>query len=89
MSVDWAKLKAKKTDVAPLFAIIFGCSGSGKSSALGTTGLSTLVLHGPTENHAATNAKTRAANPGQIAGLEYTIRDEDGKINPHLTYKNL
>jgi hypothetical protein len=87
--VDWAKLKAKKASVDPLFAIVFGCSGSGKSSALGTTGLSTLVLHGPTENHAATNARTRASSPDLVTGLEYTIRDEDGKINPNLTYKNL
>lgn len=87
--VDWKALKAKKPAVSPLFAIIFGCSGSGKSSALGTTGLSTLVLHGPTENHAATNAKTRATNPDNVVGLEYTVRDEDGKVNPNLTYKNL
>lgn len=87
--VNWAQLKAKKTEVAPLFAIIFGCSGSGKSSALGTTELPTLVLHGPTENHAATNARTRAVSPDLVTGLEYTVRDEDGKVNANLTYKNL
>jgi ABC-type lipoprotein export system ATPase subunit len=57
MTIDWAKLKSSKPKVSPMFAIIFGASGAGKSTALGTTGLSTLLLHGPTENHAGTNAR--------------------------------
>lgn len=89
MAIDWKALKTKKTEPKPLFGIMFGCSGAGKSSALGTTGLSTLVVHGPTENHAATNAKTRAEDPNLIVGMEYTVRESDGKVNFNSSFKNL
>lgn len=89
MAIDWKALKAKKTVAEPLFGILFGCSGSGKSSALGTTGLTTLVVHGPTENHAATNAKTRAEDPSLVVGVDYTVREADGKVNFNASFKNL
>ena len=87
--INWDLLKKKVVEVKPMFGVLFGCSGSGKSSALGTTGLTTLVVHGPTENHAATNAKTRAEDPSLITGLDYTVYAEDGKVNFNASYKNL
>ena len=87
MSIDWAKLKSAKPKVAPMFAIIFGASGAGKSTALGTSGLSTLLLHGPTENHAGTNA--RLMGKGKIFSLEYTVRNEKGNVDPDASFKNL
>ncbi len=87
MSIDWAKLKSAKPKLSPMFAIIFGASGAGKSTALGTTGLSTLLLHGPTENHAGTNA--RLMGKGKIFSLEYTVRNDKGGIDPDASFKNL
>jgi hypothetical protein len=87
MTIDWAKLKSSKPKVSPMFAIIFGASGAGKSTALGTTGLSTLLLHGPTENHAGTNA--RLMGKGKIFSLEYTVRNDKGNVDADATFKNL
>lgn len=87
--MDWKALKARKVEAAPLFAVLFGCSGSGKSSALGTLNMSTLVLHGSVESHAAVNAKTMAADPELVTGLDYTVRNEDGTLNHNQSYKNL
>ena len=85
--IDWAKLKSAKPKTSPMFAIIFGASGAGKSTALGTSGLSTLLLHGPTENHAGTNAKLMGKD--SIVSLEYTVRNESGSVDSDATYKNL
>jgi hypothetical protein len=87
MSIDWAKLKSAKPKVTPMFAIIFGASGAGKSTALGTSGLSTLLLHGPTENHAGTNA--RLLGKGKVFSLEYTVRNDKGNVDPDASFKNL
>jgi hypothetical protein len=87
MSIDWAKLKSAKPKISPMFAIIFGASGAGKSTALGTSGLSTLLLHGPTENHAGTNA--RLMGKGKIFSLEYTVRNDKGNVDPDASFKNL
>jgi len=87
MSIDWAKLKSAKPKVAPMFAIIFGASGAGKSTALGTSGLSTLLLHGPTENHAGTNA--RLFGRDKIFPLEYTVRNDKGNVDADASFKNL
>ena len=87
MSIDWAKLKAAKPKTVPMFAIIFGASGAGKSTALGTSGLTTLLLHGPTENHAGTNA--RLMGKGKIFSMEYTVRNEKGAVDADASYKNL
>ena len=87
MTIDWAKLKSSKPKVSPMFAIIFGASGAGKSTALGTTGLSTLLLHGPTENHAGTNA--RLLGKGKVFPLEYTVRNDKGVVDADATFKNL
>lgn len=87
MSIDWAKLKNVKPKTQPLFAIIFGASGAGKSTALGTSGLNTLLLHGPTENHAGTNA--RLLGRDKIFPLEYTVRNDKGNVDADATYKNL
>lgn len=85
--IDWAKLKTVKPKTDPLFAIIFGASGAGKSTALGTTGLSTLLLHGPTENHAGTNA--RLFGRDKIFSMEYTVRNDKGNVDADASYKNL
>ncbi len=85
--IDWAKLKSAKPKTSPMFAIIFGASGAGKSTALGTSGVSTLLLHGPTENHAGTNAKLMGKD--SIVSLEYTVRNESGSVDSDATYKNL
>lgn len=87
MSIDWAKLKSVKPKVNPMFTIIFGASGAGKSTALGTSGLTTLVLHGPTENHAGTNA--RLTGKGKIFSMEYTARNEKGAVDADASFKNL
>lgn len=87
MSIDWAKLKASKPKAEPMFAIIFGASGAGKSTALGTSGLSTLLLHGPTENHAGTNAKLYGRD--KILSLEYTVRNDKGAVDADASFKNL
>lgn len=86
MAIDWKKLKSVKPSVSPMFAIIFGASGAGKSTALGTTGLSTLLLHGPTENHAGTNAKLMGKDT--VFPLEYTVRNDKG-VDADATFKNL
>lgn len=85
--IDWAKLKTVKPKTDPLFAIIFGASGAGKSTALGTSGLSTLLLHGPTENHAGTNA--RLFGREKVFPLEYTVRNDKGNVDADATFKNL
>lgn len=87
MSIDWAKLKAVKSKTEPMFAIIFGASGAGKSTALGTSGLTTLLLHGPTENHAGTNAKLYGRD--KVFSLEYTVRNDKGAIDADASFKNL
>jgi hypothetical protein len=87
MTIDWAKLKSSKPKVSPMFAIIFGASGAGKSTALGTSGLTTLLLHGPTENHAGTNA--RLLGKGKVFPLEYTVRNDKGVVDADATFKNL
>lgn len=85
--IDWAKLKAAKPKTEPMFAIIFGASGAGKSTALGTSGLSTLLLHGPTENHAGTNASL--FGKGKIFPMEYTVRNDKGGVDADASFKNL
>jgi len=74
--IDWAKLKASKPKTEPMFAIIFGASGAGKSTALGTSGLNTLILHGATENHAGTNARLY----GRDKFFQWTILFETRKV---------
>lgn len=87
MSIDWAKLKTVKPKTEPMFTIIFGASGAGKSTTLGTSGLSTLLLHGPTENHAGTNA--RLFGRDKILSLEYTVRNDKGAVDADASFKNL
>lgn len=87
MSIDWTKLKSVKSKTEPMFAIIFGASGAGKSTALGTSGLTTLLLHGPTENHAGTNAKLYGRD--KVFSLEYTIRNDKGVVDADASFKNL
>lgn len=86
MAIDWAKLKTVKAKTQPMFSIIFGASGAGKSTALGTSGLNTLLLHGPTENHAGTNA--RLMGKDKIFSMEYTVRNDRG-VDADATFKNL
>lgn len=85
--IDWAKLKASKPKTEPMFAIIFGASGAGKSTALGTSGLNTLLLHGATENHAGTNA--RLFGRDKIFPMDYTVRNEKGNVDADASYRNL
>lgn len=85
--IDWAKLKASKPKTEPMFAIIFGASGAGKSTALGTSGLNTLLLHGATENHAGTNA--RLFGRDKIFPMDYTVRNDKGNVDPDASYRNL
>lgn len=87
MTIDWTKLKNIKPKTEPMFAIIFGASGAGKSTALGTSGLNTLLLHGPTENHAGTNA--RLFGRDKIFSMEYTVRNDKGVVDADASFKNL
>lgn len=70
----------------PLFCIILGSSGSGKSSTLGTTGVPTLLLHGLTEAHAGTAARARG---GDCVSVDFTVRRADSTVDYDATYKNL
>lgn len=89
MTVDFKSLKQKAKEnlsVKPLFLCIIGPSGSGKSTACGTMGVPTLFLYTATERHGATNAR---AIGGDITDVDFTVRREDGTIDPDESIKNL
>jgi hypothetical protein len=52
------KSQPAKTSPEPLFAVVFGSSGAGKSGSIGTFGLPTLVLRTPVESHGGVSAST-------------------------------
>jgi len=95
--VNWAQLKAKKTEAMPLDLIVFGSSGSGKSSLIGTMGLDTLILHGTREHHSVANAQHRnrvwavenEVDAPNITGVDYVVLDDKGSTNFNASYKNL
>ena len=87
--IDWKSLKAKPVAVAPLMALVMGASGGGKSSSLGTLGVSTLVLFGQTEVHSATAARATAKDKSLVTGLSYIVNREDGTLDANASIKNL
>ena len=87
--VDWKALKAKKTEVKPMMALVLGASGSGKSSSMGTIGLPTLILQGKVESHSTTAAKATSKDKSLVTGLDYTITRPDGSLDSQASYKNL
>lgn len=95
--IDWSALKAKKPAVMPLDLIVFGSSGSGKSTMLGTLGVDTLILHGTREHHSVTNARLRAETWAEendvdvpnVVGIDYVVLNDAGAVNYSLSFKNL
>lgn len=49
---------ASKPKLEPLFAVVLGSSGAGKSGLAGTLGVRTLVLRTPVESHGGTSARS-------------------------------
>lgn len=89
MGINWVELKKKKTETKPLFALIMGASGGGKSSALGTFGVPTLVLTGVTESHGAIAARALAEDKDLVVGMSYIVRRVDGTVDSTASFKNL
>lgn len=89
MGINWAELKKKKQEVEPIMGLVMGASGGGKSSALGTLGVPTLVLVGQTESHGATNARSASKDKDLVTGMSYIVHRADGTLDAQGSYKNL
>jgi hypothetical protein len=81
-------LARKKKTLEPLFAVILGASGSGKSSAAGTIGLPTLYIRTPVESHGGVSASTASK---RIFGEDFITEIDifEGAKNADQAWKNL
>lgn len=88
MTIDFTAMKeaSRNAPLKPLFAVLIGPQGAGKSTAMGTFGVPTLILHTNREHHGPDAAK---AIGGDVTGIEFTKYKKDGSIDPDASFENL
>lgn len=94
MAINWDSVieAQSKEPLKPLFALVLGPSGGGKSASFGTFGVRTLVLRTTTEHHGGLSAKTVSKKygfDGQVVDMDFTVRNKDGELDADATLANL
>ena len=87
--IDFRLLKTaakNKRDTAGILAVIMGASGAGKSTACGTTGRPTLVLHTKDESHGPTSAATFN---DEVVGLCLDMDEEGNEVSADVAIEKL
>lgn len=81
-------LARKPKTLEPLFAVILGASGSGKSAAAGTLGVPTLYLRTPVESHGGVSASSMSK---RLFGEDFITEVDvfEGAKNADAAWKNL
>lgn len=88
MKISFDKFKSKKDEDEKLFCLLSGIRGSGKSTAIGTLGVKTLVIASGLESHAFTAAKLFGKE--NILKTLYDIDEDTNKqLKPDVAIQNL
>jgi hypothetical protein len=84
-----SKAQSRKPQLDPLFCLILGSSGSGKSSTCGSLGVPTLFFRTPVESHGAASART--ISKGLFDGVDNITEIDiyEGADNADQAWDNL
>lgn len=87
ISIEHFKEKSKSGGEARLFCLIAGIRGSGKSTAIGTMQLPTLLIASALESHASMAAKVYGGE--NIITALYDVGDDDKQLKPDKAIEKL